>query len=513
MPHIDGRSGEVVIRIVYDGSPEAGKTTNVQQLVGLISLQRRGAAKSPGTTGARTEFFDWLDFSGGYLDGRRVRCQLVSVPGQSNLLHRRRYLLETADAIVFVTDSRPASVDASAGSFATTTKILTKVAGGVPVGVVLQANKQDTPGALAPAEVARALGAASDTPVIASVASTGEGVMQTFVLAMRLATDRVRVLLLKDALADTGGASSDPDALYAAMSEVEAAIQKELARIEAERAEAERREARSRELETTQVEAPPLAPERPAQAARRPNRAAADGVVPVPDAEEIGPGLVWPPVKGRAAIAAVASGPFTAPDVVRPWAPSEALELVGEGGWTLHTTDRWVYPNESEARHRLIALVRRLLPDVDALPDGRALAVAREGAAWRLWVATPPLPSLADEALSVLRDPGGAHVAMFLERVAATIRQLASTALSGSPVPAGIAGLALSEGRLVVLGVDEGEDGPRIDATSPLSHLATTLEELAGVAAPVRTWLAAHGRSLLDRALAATTTPTERGPQ
>jgi signal recognition particle receptor subunit beta len=516
MPHIDGRSGEVVIRIVYDGSPEAGKTTNVQQLLGLISLQRRGAAKSPGTTGPRTEFFDWLDFSGGYLDGRRVRCQLVSVPGQSNLLHRRRYLLETADAIVFVTDSRPGSVDASAGSFATTTRILSKVAGEVPVGVVLQANKQDHPGALPPADVARALGAAAETPVIASVASTGEGVMQTFVLAMRLATDRVRVLLLKNALAELSGASSDPDALYTAMSEVEAAVQREIARLEAERREAERREAQRRELETTEVEPPPpevpaRAPDRASDTAQRPNRAASGAVMPLLDAEEIGPGLVWPPVKGRAAIAAVASGPFTAPNAVRPWAPSDAFELVGGGGWTLHTTDRWIYPNESLARHRLIALVRRLLPELDALPEGRALAVAREGSAFRLWIATPPLPSLADEALSVQRDPAGAHVTTFLERIAVTVRQLGSLRLSSSPVLAGIAGLALSEGRLVVLGVDEGEDGPRIAATEPLAHLATTLEDLARVAAQVRTWLDAHGRSLLERANGATTTLTQRG--
>jgi signal recognition particle receptor subunit beta len=510
MPHIDGRSGEVVIRIVYDGSPEAGKTTNVQQLLGSISLQRRGAAKSPGTTGPRTEFFDWLDFSGGYLDGRRVRCQLVSVPGQSNLLHRRRYLLETADAIVFVTDSRPASVDASAGSFATTTKILAKVSGDVPVGVVLQANKQDQPGALSPVEVVRALGASADTPVIASVASTGDGVMQTFVLAMRLATDRVRVLLLKDALAELGSTASDPDALHAAMNEVENAIQKELARLEAERREAERLEAVQRQLETTQVDAPP-APARSSKAARRPNRTATDGALPLPDAEEIGPGLVWPPVKGRAAIAAVASAPIATPELVRPWAPADALELVGHGGWTLHTTERWVYPNESVARHRLIALVRRLLPDLDALPEGRALAVAREGAAWRLWVATPPLPSLADEALAVLGDPEGAHVSTFLERVALSVRQLGAQRLSTALVPAGIAGLALSDGRLAVLGVDEGDDAPRLDATEPLTHLATTLDDLARVATRVHAWLDAHGRSLFERALAAANTATERG--
>ena len=155
MPYIDRRSGEVILRIVYDGAPEAGKTTNVQVLAGLISLQRRGALQSPGTVGLRTEFFDWLDFSGGYLDGRKVRCQLVTVPGQPRLLHRRRYLLETADAIVFVTDSRPDALEEARGSFATTVGLTERVAGKIAAGVLLQANKQDMTGALPPAEVVR----------------------------------------------------------------------------------------------------------------------------------------------------------------------------------------------------------------------------------------------------------------------------------------------------------------------------------------------------------------------
>ncbi|MBS1124704.1 MAG: gliding motility protein MglA, partial [Deltaproteobacteria bacterium] len=221
MPHIDARSGEVVIRIVYDGAPEAGKTTNVQQLSNLISLQRRGASKSPGTTGERTEFFDWLDFSGGYLDGRRVRCQLVSVPGQSRLLHRRRYLLETADAVVFVADSRVEMFDGAAGNFLATLRIVERVCRGVPVGVIVQANKQDLPGALAPEMVMAALGATKPVLAIGSAASRGDGVMQTFILAVRLATDRVRTLLLDETLSDLPMASETPDGLHGAMVEIE----------------------------------------------------------------------------------------------------------------------------------------------------------------------------------------------------------------------------------------------------------------------------------------------------
>src|SRR5690606_40863495 len=102
----------IVIRIVYDGPPEAGKTTNVLQLSQLMSAQRRGTLASPGTSGERTAYFDWLDFLGGYVDGRRVQCQLLSVPGQAHLAARRRALLETADALVFVSDSRREHLEA-----------------------------------------------------------------------------------------------------------------------------------------------------------------------------------------------------------------------------------------------------------------------------------------------------------------------------------------------------------------------------------------------------------------
>ncbi|HSD90838.1 MAG TPA: ADP-ribosylation factor-like protein, partial [Kofleriaceae bacterium] len=224
MPHIDARSGEVVIRIVYDGAPEAGKTTNVAKLGTLMSLQRVGAAKKPGTTGDRTEFFDWLDFAGGYLDGRRVRCQLVSVPGQSSLLHRRKYLLEKADAIVFVADSRRGMFDGAIHNFATTVRMVERLAGPVPIGVILQANKQDLPEALSPPDVAKQIGTSSLMPVVGSVASRGDGVMQTFILAVRLATDRVRALLLGDDLAGFEQHSDTPEALFAAMLELEKAM-------------------------------------------------------------------------------------------------------------------------------------------------------------------------------------------------------------------------------------------------------------------------------------------------
>jgi hypothetical protein len=94
----------VVIRIVYDGAPMAGKSTSVRALGRGLG----GEVVTPAEVSGRTLYFDWLDYTGGLFEGRRIRCQIISVPGQATLAPRRRRLLESADVIVFVGDSTPA---------------------------------------------------------------------------------------------------------------------------------------------------------------------------------------------------------------------------------------------------------------------------------------------------------------------------------------------------------------------------------------------------------------------
>src|SRR5262245_19461841 len=91
----------LVIRVVYDGPPMAGKTTSVRSLAGKLGSD----VKAPEEVECRTLYFDWLDYTGGLFEGRRIRCQIVSAPGQATLASRRRRLLETADVVVFVSDS------------------------------------------------------------------------------------------------------------------------------------------------------------------------------------------------------------------------------------------------------------------------------------------------------------------------------------------------------------------------------------------------------------------------
>src|SRR5262245_37875585 len=191
MAVIDPRNSAVVIRIAYDGAPMAGKSTSVRAL-------GRGLGASvvtPGEVGGRTLYFDWLDYTGGLFEGRSIRCQVISVPGQSSLAPRRRRLLEQADVVVYVGDSTPAGFQADRAYLGGLCRILAKVQG-PPVGVVLQANKRDQPDAV-PLEQIRDMLDTLDlrVGVVESVATDGSGIREAFVFAVRLALDRVRELM------------------------------------------------------------------------------------------------------------------------------------------------------------------------------------------------------------------------------------------------------------------------------------------------------------------------------
>jgi GTPase SAR1 family protein len=138
MALIDSEASEIVIRLVYDGPPEAGKTTSLRALAG--SLAQNAYTPAEGHDG-RTLWFDWMEYVGGRFEGCQIRCQIVSVPGQRALNARRRRVIEGADVVVFVADSREPK---TARNLAYLLELREMLAGAnAPVGVILQANKRD----------------------------------------------------------------------------------------------------------------------------------------------------------------------------------------------------------------------------------------------------------------------------------------------------------------------------------------------------------------------------------
>ncbi len=192
MAYLDARTGELVIRVVYDGAPSAGKSTNVRRLHEGLLATREGALESPDSVGRRTEWFDWREFFGGYVEGIPLRCELLSVPGQRSLAARRAHVLAEADAIVLVLDAtRPETHRESLDALVAT--------GAAVDGLVVQLNKSDRVNELDP-DAARQ-GLTLEVPVVVASAERDEGVSATFLAAVRVATTRARRAIAEGTLA------------------------------------------------------------------------------------------------------------------------------------------------------------------------------------------------------------------------------------------------------------------------------------------------------------------------
>lgn len=196
MAVLDPTTNEIVIRVVYDGPPEAGKTTSVRALATSFSQDSQTPEEN---SAGRTQWFDWMEYVGGRFEGSQIRCQIISVPGQRELGHRREMLLATADVIVFVGDTTRERFDVSLEYLAELQRLRdTTIA---DVGIVFQANKRDVATALALADIRTRLGDMRwGIGLVESVASDGTGIREAFVYAVRLALDRVRELTSKGQL-------------------------------------------------------------------------------------------------------------------------------------------------------------------------------------------------------------------------------------------------------------------------------------------------------------------------
>jgi GTPase SAR1 family protein len=137
---LDRERNLIVLRVVYDGPPKAGKTTSLRALAGSLGQPLYSPAEEDG----RTLYFDWMDYTGGRFDGYQIRCQIISVPGQRELTARRHRLLREADAVVFVADSTEVQLDRTIELLGELPR-LTSDATAPPVGVVCRPTSATCP--------------------------------------------------------------------------------------------------------------------------------------------------------------------------------------------------------------------------------------------------------------------------------------------------------------------------------------------------------------------------------
>lgn len=365
-------SGSVAVRIVYDGPPAAGKTTSLQLLAARFG---QGRVLTPeATTSGRTLFFDWLEYTGGRFEGRPIRCQIVSVPGQEELRHRRKHLLDSADAVVFVADTSRAGFQPSQRLLdQLLTHLGSRDAG--PAGVVVQANKRDLPDALPLAQVR------ADRPlaIIESVASQGDGIREAFVFAVRLALDRVRELSSRGELSSTGEGDTAEQTLRTLKSLT--------------------LEAGARELWPTFMPAAEPTPAAEHSAAPR-----------VPDAS-VPSGWVWPPIDGRMLLQEATHAPASS---LRELAPGEWLGD-SESGWRFHSPAGGVFHDADTARAALIRWAQAHTALSGWVSRHRCIALCDDGdGRLRLWQIVRNEPSLWQQLSQALAsmDRQRAHQAL-----------------------------------------------------------------------------------------------------
>jgi hypothetical protein len=370
MAVLDPRSDTVVIRVVYDGAPMAGKSTSV----GALGRGLGSEVYSPAEVGGRTLYFDWLDYTGGLFEGRRIRCQIISVPGQATLAPRRRRLLESADAIVFVGDSSPAGFIADRAYLSGLSRVLDQLPG-PPVGMVLQANKRDHAHAVSVGNIRSMLDSMElRVGVVESIATDGSGIREAFVFAVRLALDRVRELMR------TGQLQRVRPQVDSAQELLDLLKRSEDGSMEYAAA------AGLVHTRVSDVRPQSIVSEALAQAARE-NEAEAggpvdhDGYVPATPDERVGSGMVWPPVDGRTVLQEVAQARV---QLNR----SEQGDWAGtaNGRWQIQSAASEVFEDVDEGRMVLVQSARVHAANARGKAVERCVVLAGDGhGRYRLW--------------------------------------------------------------------------------------------------------------------------------
>lgn len=220
MATFDRESQRIIVRIVYDGVAGSGKTTNLRQASAIYATRRRGELVAPDTTDGHTAYFDLVQLEGGAIAGSALRCQLMTVPGAPELLHRRVYLLRGADVVIHVCDSAASALEATRAGFERLREALGDRLG-TDVPLVVQANRRDATDAVPLDVLSRELGLTRETPILAARAHEGIGVRETVVQAIRAAAHKMQEMLQREGLEGLPRATESWEELHAALRALE----------------------------------------------------------------------------------------------------------------------------------------------------------------------------------------------------------------------------------------------------------------------------------------------------
>ncbi len=184
---------EISAKIVYYGPSVCGKTTNIQSIYASITPNQKGKLVSLATEADRTLFFDFLPIEIANIRGFKTRLHFYTVPGQVYYNSTRRAVLTGVDGLVFVADSQRDKMEENVESLANLEENLNYYGKSIKtLPLVIQYNKRDLPDATPVAEMDQILNP-DGYPYFESVATTGEGVLQTLTKITKLVLKHIEM--------------------------------------------------------------------------------------------------------------------------------------------------------------------------------------------------------------------------------------------------------------------------------------------------------------------------------
>ncbi|MBI5140618.1 MAG: GTPase domain-containing protein [Nitrospirae bacterium] len=180
MIEFDDIDNRMVLKLVYYGPALSGKTTNLLRLHDILTAEGRGDLMVLDTKDDRTIFFDLLPFFMVAPGGLRIKVKVYTVPGQVRHDATRKAVLQRADGVAFIADSRTAEMANNFESFENLEKNLAFVGLDIAaVPLVLQFNKRDMAD-IQPEDEIRKTWSPTGIPVVMASALEGWGVVETF---------------------------------------------------------------------------------------------------------------------------------------------------------------------------------------------------------------------------------------------------------------------------------------------------------------------------------------------
>lgn len=185
---------EIYIKVVYYGPGLSGKTTNLEVIHKQLPDEKKGDLTSIATETDRTIFFDCLPFEAVSPDGRVLKLQLFTIPGQVYYKSTRQLILRGTDGTIFVADSQADKMEENLESLQDLYDILETYRVDIEkMPLVIQYNKRDLPN-LSPLEELEKKLNTFHRPSFCASAIQRLGIMETLRRILRIIMERLKLL-------------------------------------------------------------------------------------------------------------------------------------------------------------------------------------------------------------------------------------------------------------------------------------------------------------------------------